>query len=148
MFKAKSNGINIIFPKLSTTIGASLKRWKMNQQMVLLKLQSGAAFNQFIGNLKDDDDNARLLLSTHINQTTTTATPLTFKNTNQAAAEGGSKFASQQLPRPHVAPFSAQTQHRVVTASPRSSCNYDYWSICDKDRIVCRGYTKDRFKVY
>ena len=111
-------------------------------------MQSGAAFNQFIGNLKDDDDNACLMLSTHINQTTTTATPLTFKNTNQAAAEGGSKFASQQLPRPHVAPFSAQTQHRVVTASPRSSCNYDYWSICDKDRIVCGGYTKDRFKVY
>jgi len=44
MFKAKSDGINI-FPKLPTMIGQLLKMWKINQQIVLLKLQVGAAFN-------------------------------------------------------------------------------------------------------
>ena len=42
-FKSKSNGRDI-FPKLPSMVKPAVKRWKLNQKIEMLKLQSGASF--------------------------------------------------------------------------------------------------------
>ena len=50
-FKAKANGIDI-FPKLPTMIRPSIKRWKVNQAMALLKLQAGESYDEIFQRMK------------------------------------------------------------------------------------------------
>ena len=119
-FKANSNGITI-FPKLPPMINPAIKRWKINQEIRLLKLQAGASYDDFLRKMKQD--------------TVTLPSPTRKRKTVKEGKQ-------RQLPPAHVPPLNAPTQRKTVlpaSVEPTDFKRCFFWPICKSDARVCGG---------
>ena len=109
MFKAKSNGKDV-WPKLPTMIKPAIERWKINQQIALLKLQSGQAYSNLFNEFKSQK--IQLPLPKHPRAdrqqrkpvTIETAEPTSHQSASDEPAETETDAAPSELNRPHAPP--------------------------------------------
>lgn len=145
IFKSQSDGVDV-FPKLPSMIRPSVKRWKINQQQVLLRLQTRDSYNELFDKLKRQT----VTLPPPQNPKKTIHTKQTTRN-DEASVHNSTdrdKSAPPQLPCPHVAPLCAPTQERVIPVFKATFRRCAFWPICEMDCKECGGDRKELCKTY
>lgn len=147
-FKAESNGITI-FPKLPPMINPAIKRWKINQEIRLLKLQAGASYDDFLRKMKQD--------------TVTLPSPTRKRKTVKEGKQHQQSYLGAQsmeidgdtnlarLPPAHVPPLNAPTQRKTVppaSVEPTDFKRCFFWPICKSNARVCGGTGEDTCTMY
>ena len=151
MFKAKSNGKDV-WPKLPTMIKPAIERWKINQQIALLKLQSGQGHSNLFNKFKSQKiqlpppKHPRAARQQRKPVTIETAEPTSRQSASDKPAETETDAAPSELNRPHVPPLCAPTQSRFVEASG-DGAPCAWWPICRMKAKECGGTRKHRCKV-
>ena len=116
-FKAKSNGVDI-FPKLPTMISPAIKRWKINQSIVLLKLQAGNSYEEIFQKLASEKTNLpspdRGAARQGLQQS---QSYLDAQSANSEAQTANGDAALQQLTPTRVPPLNAPAQHNAIPPS-------------------------------
>ena len=130
-FKAQSNGTTI-FPKLPSLVKPAIKRWKLNQKIELLRLQSGDAYKQFFESLRNQM--VSLPEPERINPL-----PLPAQQPSQQNSEESEEPAPTLLSRPRVPPASAPSQSSIVPAAKVGDGKCFYYPKCKSNRSECGG---------
>lgn len=135
-FKAKANGTTIN-TKLPTMVTPAIKRWKINQQAELLRLQTKESFEEVFNKFRSDKISLPL-------------PPVKRKRVRRKKTTTNNNDELTQLPPVFTQPLSApgQTQHiplSTSTASTQLRC--PYWPACN-DLNICSSVTKDLCCVF
>ena len=124
----------------------SVKRWKIKQQQVLLRLQTRDSYNDLFNKFKRQT----VSLPPPQNPKKTIHTKQTTRN-DEASVHNSTvrdKSTPAQLPCPHIAPLCAPTQEIVIPVSKATFKRCAFWPICKMDRKECGGDRKELCKTY
>ena len=149
-FKAKSDG-NTIFPKLPPMINPAIKRWKINQEIRLLKLKAGTSYDDFLQKMKKET--VSLPSPTRKRKAVKKGKQHQQSYLEAQSMEIDNDANVARLPPVHVPPLNAPTQHETVPPSlaPAGTITIQrcvFWPICDSDARICGGISEDTCRVY
>ena len=151
MFKAQSNG-NDVWPKLPTMIGPAIRRWTINQQIALLKLQSGQSYTEFFNKLKSKKIKLPPPTNPRVDKRKTKPVVESQREASNETTQVEVSSAPSRLSRPHVPPLCAPAQSVFVNGSVNASeahkLNCAWWPICKKGRKDCGGARKELCAIY
>ena len=143
-FNALSDAKNGIFPKLPTMINPSIKRFKINQQHELVRLQTKSSFDEIFEKFRSDKVS---LLPPPENPSKRKRAR--NSSTNQIREEATNGDGPQPMQRIFIQPLTApgQTQSIPLTSAAASN-RCVFWPICMKNVGECGGNTLQSCNVY
>ena len=143
-FNIKANGTTFL-PKVPSMIPPAVKRFKINQQAELVKLQTKESYAKIFEEFQRDKTSLPLPPAP---ATKGKKRKRTTTETNAEATENDD--SPRLLPPLFTQPLSApgQTQRIFMSAATSAIGRCAFWPICSDGVMICGGITEESCKVY
>ena len=126
MFKAAADGVEV-FPNIPSLIKPAVKKWKLNQETVLLRVLAGDSYTKVLEHMKSQKVSI---------QPTQVSRPI------RVPAPLSDNLLLRKMPPPHVPPLCAPNQSETapMQSSDQGIGRCAYWPKCKLNRSVCNDH--------